>query len=113
MGWVLLHADGKAESPLESLTRAALIAAGLPTPDLQVWIPAARARVDLLYRAARLVIEADGMVKYQSPDDLRAEKRRQELIERAGHRVIRVMWPNVHAERAAMVTRVARALQLA
>ncbi len=31
--WVVDHADGRAESPLESFTRACLINAGLPTPD--------------------------------------------------------------------------------
>ncbi len=112
-GWVLLHADGRAESPLESLARSRLIIAGLPTPNLQVWIAGTRARVDMLYEAERLVIEADGMLKYRSPADLRDEKRRQERIERAGYRVIRVMWSDVRDERGEMVQLVARALRLA
>jgi very-short-patch-repair endonuclease len=108
--WVLRHADGRSESPLESLTRSALLVAGLPAPDLQVWIPEARARVDLLYRAQRLVVEADGLLTYTSPADLRAEKYRQERLERAGYRVVRVLWADVRDDPSGTAARIRAAL---
>lgn len=108
--WVVQHADGRSESPLESLTRSCLLVAGLPAPDLQVWIEPARARVDLLYRAERLVIEADGLLKYQSPADLRDEKRRQERLERAGYRVMRVLWDDVRHNPSGTAARIRAAL---
>ncbi|MGL1521349.1 hypothetical protein ACSTIE_23430, partial [Vibrio parahaemolyticus] len=57
-----LAVDGS-ESPKESALRVLLVMAGLPTPECNVEIfDGSRfvARVDLLYRAARLVIEYDG-----------------------------------------------------
>lgn len=108
--WVVRHADGRSESPLESLTRSCLLVAGLPAPELQVWIEAARARVDLLYRAQRLVIEADGLLKYRSPADLRDEKRRQERLERAGYRVARVLWDDVRHDPSGTAARIRAAL---
>ena len=56
-------ADGRAESPLETRGRLALLAAGLPAPELQVEIHGRRgfvARVDAWYDAAAVAIEFDG-----------------------------------------------------
>lgn len=105
---VLARANGLSESPLESLTRFRLLAAGLPVPELQVVIPGIGARVDMLYREQNLVIEADGLGKYTSPDTLRAEKRRQVAIERAGYRVIRVMWSQVIGDASEFIADVLR-----
>jgi very-short-patch-repair endonuclease len=109
--WVAEHADALAESPLESLTRSCLLIGGLPAPELQAWIPEAGARVDLLYRAERVVIEADGALKYAG-SALWKEKRRQERLERAGYRVVRVLWSDVLNDRAGTVARVGAALGL-
>src|SRR5690242_1458634 len=53
-----------AESPMETRLRWLLLESGLPKPEVQVDVHDSRgrfvARVDLLYRAARLVIEFDG-----------------------------------------------------
>jgi very-short-patch-repair endonuclease len=108
--WVARHADPLSESPLESLTRACLILAGLPVPDLQVWIPEAHARVDLLYPEARVVIEADGLLKYTQPGALRAEKLRHERLTRAGYRVVRLMWADVAGDPSTAVSLVRSAL---
>lgn len=105
-------ADGLAESPLESLTRLCLHRGQVPPPELQVPIVAGgrRFRVDFAWRAQRVVLEADGLAKYASPDRLREEKRRQELIERAGYRVVRVGWDDVMNHPTETVARVLRAL---
>ena len=107
-------ASPMAESPLESLTRLVIVEAGLPAPELQVWIDtgARSYRVDALWRDRGVVLEADGMLKYRTPADLVEEKRRQEDLERAGYRVVRVTWDDVwhHPERTA--ARIRTALRL-
>lgn len=103
-----------AESPLESLTRLLIVDAGLPPPHLQVWVHAARRRyrADGLWPDRGVVLEADGLLKYASPSDLREEKLRQEDLERAGYRVVRVTWEDVTSHPARTVDRIATALRL-
>jgi very-short-patch-repair endonuclease len=110
--FVAEHVNGLSESVLESLTRACLVDGGLPIPALQVWIPEAGARVDMLYPTERLVIEADGMLKYTDLSALHDEKRRQERIERAGYRVLRVLWADVVGQPVATAERISAALRL-
>jgi very-short-patch-repair endonuclease len=110
---VLAAASSLAESPLETLTRLCLLDAGIPSPELQVRI--GRDRVDMLWRHERVVVEADGRLKYRD-DELWKEKRRQERIERLGFRVVRVLWADVvdHPdETAARVRAALRASRLA
>ena len=64
----------------------------MPAPELQVWVGGYR--VDLLWRAQRVIVECDGRVKY-ARDELWREKRRQEQLERLGFRVVRVLWADV------------------
>lgn len=103
-----------AESPLESLTRLVIAEAGLPAPELQVWIDtgARSYRVDGLWRDRGVVLEADGMLKYRTPADLVEEKRRQEDLERAGYRVVRVTWDDIWQHPEHTVTRIRTALRL-
>lgn len=80
------------ESPLESASRGAMLAAGLPAPLLQQWIVDDTGRgwrVDFLWPDQRVVGEADGWGKYASIADLRAEKRREDALRRAGWTVVR------------------------
>jgi very-short-patch-repair endonuclease len=96
--WVADHADPLAESPLESLTRACLMTGGLPRPQLQAVIRDELGfvgRVDLLWPVHRVIVEADGRVKYQQPRDVWNEKRRQDRLVRLGYRVERVTWADV------------------
>ena len=81
-----------AESPLESVTRWAMYRSGLPAPELQVEL--CGYRVDLLLSRHRLVIEADGRLKYTG-DELRREKRREHALRNAGFAVERVIWSDV------------------
>jgi len=93
--------DGRAESPLETRGRLALLSAGLPPPELQVEIHdgAGRVgRVDAWYAEAAVAIEFDGRVKYLDPRDglapgevLWREKRREDRMRDAGVRVVRVV----------------------
>lgn len=108
VGLALPHADHRAESPLESIVRGRMIEAGLPTPDLQVNVMGASGRwyrsdmgLDLPGEPPEsygLLIEADGLLKYQVPQDLAGEKKRQHDLERRGHRFVRVLYSEaVHA----------------
>lgn len=91
-----------AESALESIVRGRIIEAGLPAPRVQVPVIGASGR---RYRAdmgmdlpgdppgsCRLLIEADGLGKYQRAEDLRDEKRRDMDLARNGHDLLHVMY---------------------
>ncbi|MDP5182209.1 hypothetical protein QOZ88_06130 [Blastococcus sp. BMG 814] len=92
--------DGRAESPLETEGRLALLAAGLPRPELQVDLHDARgfvARLDAWYEEAAVALEFDGQVKYSDPyggrsphDVLWEEKRREDKVRRLDIRVLRI-----------------------
>ena len=95
---ILAMADGGAESPWESYTRLHIAAVGLPAPRLQVTIPTrlGEFRGDLGWDEWRALVEFDGLVKFTdlSRGDpgrvLFEEKRRQDAIQEAGWRVLRV-----------------------
>ncbi|HSY14596.1 MAG TPA: hypothetical protein VK816_01310 [Jatrophihabitantaceae bacterium] len=113
--WVAGFADALAESPLESLVRACLHDAALPPPELQVRIADPSdgwaCRVDMLWPDQRLVLEADGRLKYRSGgDELWREKRRQKRLERLGYRVVRVLWDDIARSPAQTASRVRAAL---
>ena len=106
-------ADGGSESVLESLVRVKLVTSGLPRPELQVWIDTELGpfRVDMLWQRRRVVLEADGLAKYRAGwETLVAEKRRQEALEHAGYRVVRVTWRELTTAPRDVVARVAAAL---
>jgi hypothetical protein len=74
--------DPRSESVLESISRAAFWAAGLPAPVLQVqffdgfgWMPE---RVDFWWPQFRTIGEADGLAKYEAgtPEERRRRMRR-------------------------------------
>ena len=90
---LLEQADGRSESPLESISRFHLRT--LPDrPEIQVRLHAQGrllGRVDFFWRSAGLVGEADGMAKYDDAE-LRREKLRQDAMLRAGLLVTRWGW---------------------
>lgn len=101
-------ANPGSESPLESIVRGRIVESGLPMPALQVNVvgqSGRRYRCDMgLQRPGDppgmhgLLVEADGLGKYLTPDDLAAEKRRQHDIEGTGREVCRVLYAEaVHA----------------
>ncbi|MGZ6804632.1 MAG: type IV toxin-antitoxin system AbiEi family antitoxin domain-containing protein, partial [Nocardioidaceae bacterium] len=99
-------ADGRAESPLESVSRVAVHVCDLPAPELQVevWLGGVLlARVDHLWRELRTVGEADGLAKYLPGDSAYVDRRAaQQVVERqrareqalvaAGLQVVRWSW---------------------
>jgi hypothetical protein len=113
-------ADGRAESPLETRGRLALLAGGLPAPELQVELHDDRgfaARVDAWYDDAAVAIEFDGRIKYTEPRGGRSpaqvlwdEKRREDRVRALDVRFVRiadadmgVRWPAVLARLASLL----------
>jgi hypothetical protein len=85
MGRIARLADGLSESWFESASRWWIVAAGLPSPELQHEFRsgARSARVDMLFAEFATVGEADGAVKYAGADGARAlvdEKLREEWL---------------------------------
>jgi very-short-patch-repair endonuclease len=117
---LLAFADGRAESPGESVLRWLLAEAGLPGPELQVEIfsPDGRflARVDFVYLECGVVIEFDGRTKYHQlvrpGEDVTTvvlrEKAREDALREAGLAVIRIVWADF-ADPRGLVERIQRA----
>ena len=112
-------ADGRADGPLESITRVAYAEQGLPAPETQVevWSPTGEflGLVDFLWREQRVVGEADGLGKYSAPLSLQKEKLREEALRTCGLEVVRNVWDDVWQApgRAALAARVRQAFVLA
>jgi very-short-patch-repair endonuclease len=106
-------AEPLAESPLESLVRLLVVDNGLPAFAPQRWVQTrtGRFRVDGLWADRWVVLEVDGLRKYGDLSDLIAEKKRQEAIERAGYRVVRVTWSEYWTDPVDVIARIREALR--
>lgn len=96
-------ADPRAESPGESWARWLFHLHGLPAPELQARIFDGKgrfiARVDALWRDARLIFEFDGRVKYRGDgagDAVFEEKVREDRLRSAGFTVVRSIWRDLY-----------------
>jgi very-short-patch-repair endonuclease len=98
MRWVVEQVRARVESPLESLARAAIVLAELPepVPQVQLWTRLGAFRVDLLDKVNRLITEADGKLKYTSPQALWEEKRREDALRESGFEVVRFTMADHH-----------------
>lgn len=96
--WVIEHADGRAESPLESAGRYVLLSEGLPRPVVNPWILTRRGwrRVDLLLDEYGIALEANGALKYNNRADadqiVRAERVRDEDLHELDLDVLHFDW---------------------
>ncbi len=106
-------ADPRAESPLESWSRAVFVDRGLPPAQLQL---ATRGESGVRYRAdfgwpeQRVLGEADGSLKYVDRAALVAEKRREDDLRRAGWVLVRWTWAEITRTPDVVVARIRRAL---
>ncbi len=96
----LLRADPLSESVGETRTRLLLVDLGHEVRS-QVRIPdgsgAVVARVDLLV-GERVIVEFDGLVKYEGADGraaLAAEKAREDRLRALGYEVVRITWADL------------------
>jgi hypothetical protein len=118
VAWVAAHADGRAESPLESVARYAFLAADRPVPLSNVWIGAGSRwfRVDHLLPEDGVVLEGDGAVKYRNRPDadviVTDEKERERLIRGLGYGVVRYTWADAVHRPGLLLHRVQEAARL-
>jgi len=109
--------DPRAESPGETLVRFAIMRGGLPEPELQINVATASGDfwLDLGWSRWNFAIEFDGFVKYSSPDGgtaadaVFAEKHRQDALEKAGWKILRVTWTDLR-DPVALANRIRRHL---
>jgi len=109
----LSYSSGLSESPLESLSSVRFAQSRLPVLLQQVAIHDAAGfigRVDFCSPKFGVVGEADGLLKYTSPDDLRAEKIRQERLELAGWIVVRWTWREITRTPDVVIARINAAI---
>jgi len=110
----IAFSDPRAETPLESISRVAFHALGLPAPEPQVeiWYGGELvARVDFLWREQLVVGEADGRGKYASVEDLYQEKRREERLRDLGFEVVRWDWDSAYRPGPSLLAAVERSLE--
>ena len=111
---VMVFADRRAESPLESLARVWFSEAGLPAPQLQTRLCRAAdgqlvGRVDFFWPQHRTVCEVDGRVKYTQDGALWHEKLREDALRDLGLEVVRGYWSDRPQHGRTLVERLARA----
>jgi hypothetical protein len=114
---VIDFADGLAESVLESCARVLFRDHGLPSPELQVHITGRDrtmiARVDFFWRRYGVVVETDGLLKYDSGERAIAERRRDRLLLEAGFEVVHVTWHELFSDPARVAGRIQDAFRRA
>ncbi|KRE38414.1 hypothetical protein ASG73_05590 [Janibacter sp. Soil728] len=92
-------ADARIESAAESRARWAFQMLGFrqPTPQVRIHDDDGEyvARVDFLYEELKLIIEVDGLDKYQSRADLIAEKLREDRLRALGYEFVRLTWADL------------------
>ena len=93
-------ADGRAESPLESLARIVFRDCGLPPPELQVEISDSEfiGRVDFLWREFATIAEVDGAAKYVDPNLAMRQLRRDKRLREAGYEVVHFDWREINGD---------------
>lgn len=111
---VVAFGDGRAESALESLSRAVFHEHGLPPPELQAWVGNEEeviGRADFLWSACRTVGEADGALKYADPSRALRQLRRDARLRAAGFEVVHFTWDEITRTPARVVAAIEAAFQ--
>jgi hypothetical protein len=114
---VVEFSDERAESVLESAARVIFAETGLAPPQLQIDIvdDAFRfiGRVDFLWEEQRTIAEADGMAKYEDPQQARDQIRRDIRLRDAGYKVVHFTWAELFGEPARVIARIRKAFATA
>lgn len=91
-------ADGRAESPMESEARLAMIDGGLPIPQLQYEILDGNRqlrRVDFAWPEQRVAVEYDGVDWHSGAEAMRRDRARQAALQDVGWVVIAIVSDDV------------------
>jgi hypothetical protein len=107
-----LHPETKrTRSDLERLFLAMCIHAGLPQPEVNVWLDPPGGdplQADFLWRDARLIVEADSREFHDTASAFEYDRKREQRFQAAAWRVSRCTWNQV--ERSSRLVATIRAL---
>ncbi len=109
---VVEFADERAESPLESVARILFDQSGLDSPEPQatVFTPAGACRVDFLWRARKVIAEADGAGKYKDRSDAVKQLERDRRLRDAGFQVVHFTWKELFGTPELVLRRIREAI---
>ena len=83
-------------------------------PGLQGYLlDGSLARADFLWAQWRVIGEADGRMKYETPEDLWREKLREDRLRELGYEVVRWTWDEIVNRPEVVVARILRAAERA
>ncbi|MDT5336023.1 MAG: hypothetical protein QOD90_1528 [Mycobacterium sp.] len=106
---LLEHADGRAESPMESEARLVFIDGGLPMPELQyeivdrcgdLW------RTDFAWPDAKVVAEYESMEWHVTPEALRHDRMKVARLQECGYTVVPIVVDDVRGRPRDLVRRI-------
>jgi very-short-patch-repair endonuclease len=102
------------ESELESKALELIDNAGLPRPTKQVKVFAGMKlrRVDFMYPAQRIIVEADSTLHHSSPDARERDRLRRNALTAKGHRVLVWTWNDLKNDADRLAGELANALEL-
>jgi hypothetical protein len=109
-------ADLRAESPMESEARLAMIDGGLPMPELQYELIDGNGelrRLDFAWPELRVAVEYDGVDWHSGPDAMRRDRRRQAALLDVGWVAIAIVFDDVRYRQWEFVGRIDRQLRRA
>lgn len=95
---LLALADGRAESPMESEARLAMIDGGLPIPQLQYEIFDGNGelrRLDFAWPDHRVAAEYDGVAWHSGAEGMRRDRRRYNALQDIDWRVVPIVFEDV------------------
>lgn len=102
-------ADSRAESPMESAARLAMIDGGLPMPELQYEIIDGNGelrRLDFAWPEQRVAVEYDGLDAHTGDDAMRRDRRRTAALMDVGWIVIAIVFEDVRYRAREFVARI-------
>jgi hypothetical protein len=106
-------ADGRAESPMESEARLAMIDGGLPVPELQYELVDGNGelrRLDFAWPAERVAAEYEGLDWHSGEEAMRRDRRRHAALQDIGWVAIPILFEDVRYRAWDFVARIDRQL---
>jgi hypothetical protein len=110
---LVVHADGRAESPMESEARLVVIEGGLPPAELQYWIRDMCGqvwRVDFAWPEYKVVAEYDSIEWHSGPDAFLADRLKHGRLQDCGWSVVSVTVDDVRYRPSDLLTRIEKRL---
>ena len=111
---LLAHADGRAESAMESEARLVFIDGGLPLPELQYEIVDLHGklwRVDFAWPGSMLVAEYESMEWHANPEALKHDRTKVARLQECGWTSVPIVVDDVRRNPGELVARIYRRLE--